>query len=311
MFRNALLALGLAGCGLGCAAGLPNSSEEAVMPPPLQWSDVASLALPAAGRRIVYGDGDLQFGELRLPAASDATVPVVLLIHGGCWLSDFDYRHATNLAAALVDEGYAVWTPEYRRVGDPGGGWPGTFTDVAAAADALRGLAQDYPLDLRRVVAVGHSAGGQLALWLAAREALPRDSEIRGEGPLPLAGVVSLAGITDMAAYSVGEPGSCNSAVVPLMGGTPDAVPRRYAETSPLSLLPRSAPQWLVQGARDSIVPPASAATYVKAAMAAGIPAQLVVVPQSGHFELVVPGSVAWSAVREAIAAAFRNSAAG
>jgi len=156
----------------------------------------------------------------------------------------------------------------------------------------------------------GAQLAGLAALWLAAREALPRDSEIRGEEPLPLAGVVSLAGITDMAAYSVGAPGSCNSAVVPLMGGTPDAVPGRYAEASPLALLPRSAPQWLVQGARDSIVPPASAATYVEAATAAGIPAQLVAVPQSGHFELVVPGSVAWPAVREAIAAAFRSSAA-
>ena len=280
------------------------------MPPAMQWSDVAGMELPAAGRRIVYGDGDLQFGELRLPADSDASVPVVLLIHGGCWLSDFDYHHATHLAAALVDDGYAVWTPEYRRVGDPGGGWPGTFTDVARAADSLRDLVQDYPLDLQRVVAVGHSAGGQLALWLAAREALPKDSEIRGEEPLPLAGVVSLAGITDMAAYSVGEPGSCNSAVEPLLGGSPDAVPRRYAETSPLSLLPRSAPQWLVQGARDSIVPPAFAARYVQVATAAGIQAQLVAVPQSGHFELVVPGSPAWPAVRDSVAAAFRTASA-
>jgi len=310
MLRTHLLVPGLAALGLACTAAPPKPKVEHMMQPTMQWSDVASLALPAAGRRIAYGARDLQFGELRLPTHGDAPLPVVLLIHGGCWLSDFGYRHATNLAAALVGEGYAVWTPEYRRVGDPGGGWPGTFTDVAAASDSLRDLAQDYPLDLQRVVAVGHSAGGQLALWLAAREALPKDSEIRGEEPLPLAGVVSLAGITDMAAYSGGEPGSCNSAVEPLLGGSPDAVPRRYAETSPLSLLPRSAPQWLVQGARDSIVPPAFAARYVQVATAAGIQAQLVAVPQSGHFELVVPGSPAWPAVRDSVAAAFRTASA-
>ena len=134
----------------------------------LTWTELSARPLPPSGLRIAYGDGPEQFGELRLPA-STGPHPVVVLIHGGCWLSDFDYRYMTHLGDALATQGYASWTIEYRRLGASGGGWPQTFTDVGLALDALRDIAATQPLALGRIVTVGHSAGGQLALWLAAR----------------------------------------------------------------------------------------------------------------------------------------------
>src|SRR5439155_8576098 len=139
----------------------------------------------------------LQFGELRLPKGR-GPFPVAIVIHGGCWRSDYDLKHVGPLAGALTERGIATWTIEYRRIGDPGGGWPGTFEDVAQAADHLRALARRYPLDLHHVVAIGHSAGGHLALWLAARPGLPPDAALASADPLPISGVVGLAAISDL-----------------------------------------------------------------------------------------------------------------
>ena len=123
---------------------------------------------PPADHVVSYGQDELQFGELRLPAG-DGPHPVMVLIHGGCWLSEFDIAHIRKLAAAFTAEGIATWTIEYRRVGDPGGGWRGTFDDAAAGTDFLATLAEKFDLDLQRVVFAGHSAGGHLAIWLANR----------------------------------------------------------------------------------------------------------------------------------------------
>ena len=280
----------------------PTSSSPSSGPAaaPLGWRDIAAMPLPEAGKRLPYGKGPLQFGELRVPAGKGPH-PVALIIHGGCWLSAFNYQHITNLSANLTKAGLATWTIEYRRVGDSRGGWPGTFLDVAAAADHLRTLSAQYPLDLKRVVAVGHSAGGQLALWLAARRRLDPDSELHAANPLPLAGVVSLAGITDLKMYSVGADNSCNASVKPLLGGTPEEKPHRYAQVSPLELLPLGVPLRLIHGARDSLVPPSMARAFADQAKAQGDEVKIEILDDAGHFELVAPQSTAWPVVRDAV----------
>jgi acetyl esterase/lipase len=270
----------------------------------LSWDELSSRPLPAAGERIAYGADPSQFGELRLPAG-DGPFAVLMLIHGGCWLSDYDYRYMSHLAAAIGAEGHATWTIEYRRLGDSGGGWPQTFIDVGSALDALRALAPRYRLDLRRVAAAGHSAGGQLALWLAARPQLPADSAVRRRDPLALCGAIGLAAITDLAQYRVGPAGSCHASVDPLLGGTPQTVPERYAQTSPRALLPIGVPQWLVHGRDDHIVSAASVRAYAQAAKQAGDTVTEMNF-DGGHFDAAAPQAPAWDAIRRAVKEALR-----
>ena len=246
------------------------------------------MPLPPAGERIAYGSGAQQFGELRVPSGK-GPFPVVVLIHGGCWQSEFDYVYITRLAAWFADRGVASWTIEYRRLGDPGGGWPGTFLDVGQATDFLRTIAKTHPLDLRRTIAAGHSAGGQLALWLASRNRLAAGSVLYGKQPLRIGGVLGLAAITDLARYRIGAPDSCNASVDPLLGGSPAAFPRRYAATSPRQRLPLGVPQYFIQGGRDPIVAAASVRSYARAAARAGDRVRVRALATAGHFETAVP----------------------
>ena len=246
------------------------------------------MPLPAAGERITYGKGEQQFGELRVPKGG-GPFPVLIVIHGGCWQNAFDYVYMTRLAAWFTEHGVATWTIEYRRLGDDGCGWPGTFLDVAAAADALRDIAPKSDLDLKRVYAAGHSAGGQLALWLASRAKLPEASELYRKDPVAIRGVLGLAAITNLAKYRVGPPDSCHSSVEPLLGGSPDKVGLRYAETSPAERLPLRVPQIFIQGEKDPIVDAASVREYVEAAKKAGDQAAIFSLPDAGHFETCVP----------------------
>ncbi|HLL77144.1 MAG TPA: alpha/beta hydrolase [Pyrinomonadaceae bacterium] len=262
----------------------------------LTFQDVQRLKAAPADRRVSYGGGPQQFGELRLPAGRGPH-PVALLIHGGCWYSEYDLDHVAGLAEALTRLGFATWAIEYRRIGDAGGGFPGTFEDVARGADFLHALAREYPLDLERVVAVGHSAGGQLALWLAARGVAPGDGRARSPARLRLRGVVSLAGITDMRKFGP----RCGGAAAKLLGGSPAEVPERYEQTSPVELLPARVPVRLVHGAADRIVPVELGREYEAAAKKSGGDAELSVVEGAGHFELIAPQSSAWPAVRAAV----------
>jgi acetyl esterase/lipase len=262
----------------------------------MTYGDVERLPAPPPGISSAYGEGRQQFGELRLPKGK-GPFPVVVVIHGGCWYSEYDLRHVAPFAAALTETGYATWTIEYRRVGDEGGGWPGTFQDVARAADHLRALARLYPLDLKRVIAVGHSAGGELALWLAARRSLPAGSPMRSADPLRLRGVVSLAGITDMRRFRP----RCGDAPARLLGGPPEGFDERYRQTSPAELLPLGVPQRLIHGAQDKIVPVELGREYEKAAKGKGEDVRLTVVDGAGHFELIAPHSSAWAAVSAAL----------
>ncbi len=220
-----------------------------------------------------------------------------MVIHGGCWYSEYDLTHVANFTASLSRLGVATWSLEYRRTGNPGGGWPGTFADVAHGADHLRVLARSYPLDLKRVIVIGHSAGGQLALWLAARHRLPKDSPLYASDPLRLRGIVSLAAITDMRRYRP----NCGDAVNKVLGGPPEEVPDRYQQTSPIELLPLKVEQRLIQGTLDKIVPPDFARAYEAAARKEGDRVRLTLVPSAGHFDLIAPQSSAWPAVEEAV----------
>src|SRR3954453_3745298 len=178
----------------------------------LSWSELGSMPLPAPGERVSYGSGAQQFGELRVPKG-DGPFPVMVIIHGGCWQNVFDYVYMTRLAAWFTEHGVATWTIEYRRLGDDGGGGPGTFLDVAAATDMLREIAPKSHLDLKRVYAAGHSAGGQLALWLASRAKLAESSELYRKDPMKIRGVLGLAAITNLEKYRIGPANSCHSSV--------------------------------------------------------------------------------------------------
>ncbi len=266
----------------------------------MSWNDVEQMPLPTAGEHIAYGPLPLQFGELRVPKGA-GPFPVAVLVHGGCWLSGFDRGYFTHMAAALTQMGVATWTIEYRRVGDDGGGWPGTFVDVAKAVDFLPTLARTKLLDLHRVIAIGHSSGGQLALWLAARHRLIGSSELFARSPLPLAGVIGLAPITDMETYRIGRPGSCNAVVDDLLGGTPGDVPLRYQDTSPRTMLPLGVPQRIFQGTQDPVVLMSDTEAYASAARAAGDSVVLTTIPGSGHFEPALPLKPAWIKVQTAV----------
>jgi len=258
--------------------------------------DLLALPQPAADETIAYGPESQQRAELRVPKGAGPHA-VVVLVHGGCWEALWGFDHVRSLADALTREGYATWSLEYRRLGDPGGGWPGTLEDVGHGADRLRTIAAARRLDLDRVVAVGHSAGGQLALWLAGRG---RGDEREAAGPLRLRGVVALAGVTDLAKGAASQ--VCGDAIPRLLGGDPATVPDRVAAASPVRRLPLGLPQRLVCGSRDGIVPIDQAREYEAAARAQGDDVTVTVVEGAGHFELVNPASVAWPALRDAVA---------
>ena len=268
--------------------------------PVMTTREALGLPRPAPDHRVRYGPDALNFGELRLPDGS-GPFPVVMVIHGGCWLAEYDLGYMSSLADRLTRSGFATWTVEYRRLGDPDGGWPGTFADVAAAADAVRELAVDHPLDIRRVAALGHSAGGHLALWLGARPALDPSDPLRGADPLRLRGVVALAGITDLAAFASSD--GCGSAVPGLLGGEPTDHPERLASTSPIAMPPSGVPELLVIGSRDPIVPSSQAERY--AASRPGGAVELVEVEGAGHFELVDPSRDSWESVHRAVLTAL------
>lgn len=273
----------------------PLAAQSAV-PRNLSFEDVEKLPRPPADQRIPYGSDPSQFGDLRLPKGKGPHA-VVVVIHGGCWYSEYDLNHLASFCDSLTRLGLATWNLEYRRIGNAGGGWPGTFEDVARGTDYLRVLARTYALDLKRVIVVGHSAGGQLALLLAARVRAPKDSPQYSTDPLPLQGVVSLAGITDMRRFRPG----CGDAVSKLLGGSPREVPLRYQWTSPIELLPVRVAQRLIHGGRDRIVPVDLSRDYEAAARAKGDDARLTIIEEAGHFELIAPQSSAWPAVVESI----------
>lgn len=262
--------------------------------------DLGTLTARPPDHRIPYGPSPLQFGNLRLPKGRGPH-PLVVFMHGGCWLSEYTVGHAAALEQGIADAGYAVWSLEYRRVGDDGGGWPGTFMDVGAGADFVRTIASQYALDLSRVVASGHSAGGQLALWLAARGRLPQSSSLYVARPLPIQAVLALAPAADLEGLS--RDGTCDDAANRLMGGPPSAHADRYRDVSPMQLAPIPVPQTLIIGAHDTTWGPVGRAYAARAAAAGDTRVRIVEARDSGHFEMIAPSTTTWPLVVDALRA--------
>jgi acetyl esterase/lipase len=266
------------------------TSSDVPTPTLMTAADLGPLCTPA-GERIQYGSDPLQFGELTLPNGPGPH-PLVINVHGGCWLAEYSIDHTRAMARALAGAGLAVWNLEYRRVGHEGGGWPGTFRDVSRGVEHARTLAPLRSLDLTRVCLMGHSAGGHLALWLAARKRLPRTAELYLENPLSIRGVVALAPATELRELQARE--VFDRVVDRLMGGSPADVPGRYAIASPSDLVPLGVPQALIVGRHDDFWG-WNAEAYFAAARAAGEPrVRLEIIENAGHFEVIAPASTAW-----------------
>jgi acetyl esterase/lipase len=245
---------------------VPRNSEGVLWDPPPR----------AADQRLAYGPGPKQFGDLRAPDGP-GPFPLAIVVHGGFWKAQYNLIHAGHMCEVLRGEGIATWNVEYRAVGDPGGGWPGTAEDVFGAVE----FAQE--LGFGSSVLVGHSAGGQLALLAAKRARLP---------------VVALAAVTDMteSARRVGA----DSAAAQFVGATPDDAPELYAEASPIEQLPLGVPQTLIHGTADDDVPFGSSERY---AAAAGGEATLIALDSAGHFDPIDPLSREWPQTLAAVRA--------
>jgi acetyl esterase/lipase len=270
---------------------------------PLSYSDILARPRYKPTRHIAYGPANDQFGELWLPKGPGPH-PVVVFLHGGCWNVSLPGLELMDYAAEdLRQRGFAVWNLEYRRLG-AGGGYPATFKDVATGVDLLRKLAKENSLDLKHVVLVGHSSGGQLALWAAARAKLSKISPIESADPLPVAGVVTLGGIDDLQLYqrvgseACGGPATISALVT---GGRPPGRANYFLDTSPAELLPIGVRQTVVSGDLDQIVPPIFGADYVAKATKAGDKVEAVVIPRAGHFDLIDPLSDGWKRVEPLI----------
>lgn len=254
----------------------------AAVPVPALAQKLLKEAPLKAHARIPYGKAAQQFGDLFLPHSAGPH-PAVIFIHGGFWSNSTTLEQANALCAALAHAGAAVWNLEYRRLGDAGGDWAGISDDIIRGAQQLVPVASRYNLDLKRVIAAGHSAGGQLALWLAAQQAVD------------LRGVVPLAAISDLRrAYALQLDGGV---VGQLLGGSPDRFPERYAAASPIELLPIPAPQRVLHGTADKVVPFDISQRFAKASGNA----RLVPLPGAGHLDLIDPRSKVWPIIQKNI----------
>ena len=298
---------------VGCSRGAGSADTAKVAPPSADSTQTAKLMTPEElgslptqppDERISYGTDSSQYGELRLPAGPGPH-PVVVTIHGGCFKAAYaQASYFGQMGDALKAKGIATWNIEYRRLGQPGGGWPGTYLDVAHGVDHLRAIASQHKLDLGRVVIVGHSAGGHLAMWAAARSRVPKRSAIYVANPLPVRGVVDLAGPVDMTAHIREYEGLCRDSVITtLLGGTPATVPDHYAQASPMALLPLGVPQVIAIGTYEDFVPRELVEAYVSVATKAGDSVRTLFFPGAGHFEIASAGQWTWPRIETAIRA--------
>jgi acetyl esterase/lipase len=251
--------------------------------------DILTLAPPPADSRVAYGSDPNQFADLRLPKAKGPH-PTVINIHGGFWRAKYNLDHAGHLCAALTSKGIATANLEYRRVGNEGGAWPNTFADIRSAYNFLLQNLHHHNLDPHKFLVMGHSAGGQLALCLAAHEPT-------------VTRVVSLAGVVDLErAYQLHL---SNDAVVEFLRGTPEEVPDHYREADPMRLSIPRARQWLIHGDKDDVVPSVFSRDYVAAKQKRGGKEKedlhLLEIPAAGHFDLIDPRSKAWGQIEHTI----------
>ena len=261
----------------------------------MTWDNLLGRPKVSPTHSIQWGPGATDIADLWLPQGA-GPFPVVLMVHGGCWQKSIADRTIMNWAAEdLRQQGLAVWNIEYRGVDEEGGGYPGTFLDVAHASDALRAQAATYNLDLNRVAAIGHSAGGHLALWIAARHRLPANSPMRMDNPLKLVGVINSGGLADLKASRGVTQRDCLADIYDqLVGDISSTRAEVLSDTSPAEMLPLRVRQVSVNGHDDNIAPAVLGEGYTRRAKAAGDDADVVVVLNTGHVELISPGSEAW-----------------
>jgi len=261
---------------------------------------------PPADARIAYGDAPQHVADLRRPPG-DGPHPAAITIHGGYWRNRYSLDYLGHLCAALTGLGLVTWNLEYRRVGDPGGGWPGTFHDVVNGSRYLLDHADELGVDRSRVVVLGHSAGGHLASWLASLVNVPPGSEIAA-GSLPLLAAVPIAGVLDL--HRAWELHLSDDAVVELLGGTAAEVPERYAAGSPMALTPPPVPALVIHGDWDDDVPIELSERYHTALQAMGAISAMPPLPRMDHFDVVDPTSRAWPTMARAIQALLDLSGA-
>jgi acetyl esterase/lipase len=294
-----LRAQGLWLAGVAASLALPAGAQPKLM----GWLDLLGRPHPKATASVAYGPDPLQVAEVWRPDGK-GPFPTVLMIHGGCWRSDLSNLRIMDYAAEdLRQRGIAVWNIEYRGVDRPGGGYPGTFQDVNAAADALMAHGREYGLKTKGIVVLGHSAGGQLALWLAARGTVPAASPLHDGKPLDVIWTVSLGGLPDL---STAKEGCGEKTVARLLAGSNRVAP--LDDTSPASLLPTPAARMLIHGGLDETAPPSQGRAYVAKARAAGdIRAWSYAIPGEGHVEEIAPGSRTWAAVTAGLDSVFHS----
>jgi acetyl esterase/lipase len=287
-FTNlAFLGFGLTGCG--AVAG------------PMTLNEYLSLQGPTPTAHVAYGSAASQYAELFKPQGP-GPFPVVVLVHGGCWQTEFGgITQFRNMAGALMAEGIAVWNVEYRRVDEQGGGFPGTYEDMMGALDALTSHAKTYQLDTGRIVAVGHSAGGHMVQWAAGRSRIPAASPLYRSNPMPLRHVVSLGGINDLRAWT----DLCGFPVSKLTGAPSASRPNVFADTNPAELLPNGSHLVLITGEMDRQVPAEVAYKFAAKAKAAGDAAEVIVLPGASHFDEAAATSPSWKTTLSVIKGEF------
>ncbi len=275
------------------SAGIHNANAAS----PMKLDDYLALSGPAPTARLPYGDAPSQYAELFLPPGT-GPFPVAVLVHGGCWTSKFGgITQLRNMAGALAARGIAVWNVEYRRSDEAGGGYPGTYQDMHAALELLQAQAGRHRLDLQRLVAVGHSAGGQLVQWMAGRARIPASSPLFRAKPLAVPAVVSLGGLADLRNEAALIKSSCGRDTVELAGTPGPGRPDVFVDTNAAELMPNGSRTWLVTGELDTISPPRVAHDYAARARKAGDHAEVVILPGASHYDEVAASSPAWPLV--------------
>jgi acetyl esterase/lipase len=274
---------------------------------PMKLADYLALSGPAPAATYAYGPAPSQYAELFIPAGH-GPFPVAVLVHGGCWTKAFGgIGQLRNMAGALANRGIAVWNVEYRRVDETGGGYPGTYQDINAALDLLAAKAPAARLDLARIVAVGHSAGGQLVQWIAGRSRIASSSPLYQARLLPVREIVSLGGLADLRSEEALIKSSCDRDMVDLTGLPSATRPDVFSDTNAAELMPNGSHTVLVTGQFDTVSPPRVAHDYAARARKAGDTADVVILPGASHYDEVAATSPAWPRVLEIIETAIQS----